>query len=268
MDESLDCQTTEPGPRAIGSVITGLPKPVPEGSRPTGTLPFVTGYAPTLSATTPAPANPRAFGEALADSLPTPVRSWMRSKWNQDITEVVGWEWNTLPKPEDVSELLTAARMTLANSLRPLHPNEIIQLLRALNAATASRQISDADQQAKIALFTQFLGQVPADSARYAVKKCIKRSTFWPSWAEIEGLIDEAEQQRKWLESLMATPFPQIAKVAAVVPAKDRQTRTMSYIEQMGKVKPKPPEAAPIIEETDEELAEKKRQFIIDNFPG
>lgn len=237
MDKNSDSPRSNSGLRQIGSAITGLGSPGPGASSSTGTQLSATGYAPTLSVNAPAPQTPANLRDALAASLPMPLRSLLTSKWNSDFTEITGWVWLADPAGPTTKTYQNQGLQVLTTLERKMHPTELTALITALSLATKSRQEADEDQQGRIKLFLGLLAEYPAHDIRYAVKKIIRTGTFFPAWAELEKHLEDARMERERLANAISYPEIESKPAIAEIPHAARQQRTMSYIESLGRAK-------------------------------
>lgn len=93
------------------------------------------------------------------------------------------------------------ARQAMTTLMRPADSDVLARELVNLAAVTKRRADSPSDTKLMIAAYLDLLSDVPADLALWALRMWPKQKTdaakWFPAWAELRGLIDDALTDRR-----------------------------------------------------------------------
>lgn len=150
-------------------------------------------------------ADPRATMEAVWDGLPESLRLSItpvtQTSFPNDETRVDFLRFTLNPAPEwpvsgqDLSRALTLVR----RSLSPIPMDEARILLARLKAKTRSRSETDSDIAFQIAVYAEDLQEWPADVARKVLREWANTHPFWPTWADLVGVLEPVMRKRQAL---------------------------------------------------------------------
>jgi len=72
-------------------------------------------------------------------------------------------------------------------------------LLARLKAKTRSRSETDSDIAFQIAVYAEDLQEWPADVARKVLREWANTHPFWPTWADLVGVLEPVMRKRQAL---------------------------------------------------------------------
>ena len=96
----------------------------------------------------------------------------------------------------DDAEFLRSALSRVHEALRPCGPVQAMQFLRLLKARTKARSLDQADEAISAAAYADWLANYPADVAQEACEYWARGNTWWPSWAELQAILDRRAAPR------------------------------------------------------------------------
>lgn len=135
------------------------------------------------------------------------MRQGLRVRW-------AGKDWD---RPvECVVNLSATERQAAADILRrqlePSGPAFVARCLAAVDAATASREKTPVDEQARRTVLVSSLEDIPADLLADACRRWVQTETFRPTAAELRRKVEsEMLKRRVMLDAVTAAPKPESA---------------------------------------------------------
>jgi hypothetical protein len=96
----------------------------------------------------------------------------------------------------DDAEFLRSALSKVHEALRPCGPVLAMQFLRLLKARTKARSLDQADEAISAAAYADWLANYPADVAQESCEYWARGNTWWPSWAELQAILDRRAAPR------------------------------------------------------------------------
>lgn len=106
--------------------------------------------------------------------------------------ELIGYRMVTPVPPAD---RLAAIQVAQAYC-EPLPPDDIKKNLGALRYLTRAKEISEAEADFTLALYTTQLGAFPADVTLYVLTTQHSVKNFWPDWKDLEDRLEPLARQR------------------------------------------------------------------------
>ena len=197
--------------KSLGSVMTSLTGRAPPQTEAnlTGSQPGKPGFAVALTNKKPlaspdeaqaflAKAKPGQVDAAIQAWLPRSVLSRLAERLydGQDRTRdytVVGYDLADGFDEDDGRESLRLLEMLNARA----EPEACEHELARLKVLTATRNLSQADLTAQIAIFGEELTEYPIDVVREVCRWWAAREKWFPSWAELRDACEERVMKRR-----------------------------------------------------------------------
>lgn len=95
--------------------------------------------------------------------------------------------------PSELSE----AHRSLSLALLPADDTTLVKHLVRLRVSTASRQVSDLDQDLVLEAYAETLAEYPADVVASAMKRAPKLFKFWPTVSELVEMCEWRSRKRR-----------------------------------------------------------------------
>ena len=131
--------------------------------------------------------------QELETYLPQSVQQALASQVDRDYN-LTGYQMTKEVTKQDKD---TAIKM-LQKALEPLPANTILQELTRLKLKTMARNMTTEELSLQLAVYTDELGQYPADIVVKVLRDWPKQSKWWPTWHELDIELEWRTNRRQF----------------------------------------------------------------------
>lgn len=153
--------------------------------------------------------HPASATAALLTTLPSSVKSSLKIEERTTFPESgPTTTWLSCALTSTVPQLdLAQARSRIDASLAPLPESELLELLAELRALTRRQSDSGELFEMQIKTYRARLLRYPGDVVQHVLSQWPEVNQFWPSWAELVGLLQPLTVRREMLrDALLNVP--------------------------------------------------------------